>query len=106
MNARQYRDACTKLGMSLNKATKFLGVGLSTSHRWANEGCPTSISILLRLMIALDGGAADPTRTSRRKLHGDDQKTAHRCARKNPYAMSMLSNNAPPDSCPYPFMTQ
>jgi hypothetical protein len=40
--------------MSLNKAAKFLGVGLSTSHRWANEGCPTSISILLRLMIALD----------------------------------------------------
>jgi hypothetical protein len=51
-------------------------------------------------------GAANPTRTSRRKLDRDDQKTAHRCTRKNPYAMSMLSNNAPPDSCPYPFMTQ
>jgi hypothetical protein len=51
-------------------------------------------------------GAADPTRTSRRKLDRYDQKTAHRCARKSPYAMSMLSNNAPPDSCPYPFMTQ
>jgi hypothetical protein len=51
-------------------------------------------------------GAADPTRTSRRKLDRDDQKTAHSRPRKNPYAMSMLSDNAPPHSCPYPFMTQ
>jgi SRSO17 transposase len=51
-------------------------------------------------------GAADPTRTSRRKLDRDDQKSAHSRPRKNPYAMSMLSDNAPPDSCPYPFMTQ
>ena len=40
-------------------------------------------------------GAADPTRTARRKLDRDDQKKSHRSARKNPYAMSMLSNNAP-----------
>ena len=51
-------------------------------------------------------GAAHPTRATRRKLDRDDPKTAHRRARKNPYAMSMLSNNAPPDSYPYPFMTQ
>ncbi len=51
-------------------------------------------------------GAADPTRTARRKLDRNDQKTSHRRARKNPYAMSMLSNNAPSDSCPNPFMTQ
>jgi SRSO17 transposase len=44
-------------------------------------------------------GAADPTRTSRLKFDRDDPKTAHRCARKNPNAMSMLSNNAPPNSC-------
>jgi len=51
-------------------------------------------------------GAADPTRTARRKLDRDDQKTSHRRTRKNTYAMSMLSNNAPPDSRPYSFMTQ
>ncbi len=51
-------------------------------------------------------GAADATRTARRKLDRNDQKTSHRRARKNPYAMSMLSNNAPSDSCPCPFMTQ
>src|SRR5271166_4818069 len=51
-------------------------------------------------------GAADPTRTSHRKLDRDDQKTSHRRACQDPYAMSMLSNNARPDSSPNPFMTQ
>jgi SRSO17 transposase len=51
-------------------------------------------------------GAADPPRTSRRKLDRDDQKTSHRRACQDPHAMSMLSNNARPDSSPYPFMTQ
>ena len=40
-------------------------------------------------------GAADPSRTPRRKLDRDDQKTPHRRARKIPRAMSMLSVDAP-----------
>ena len=39
-------------------------------------------------------GAADPSRTPRRKLDRDDQKTPHRRARKIPRAMSMLSVDA------------
>jgi transposase len=74
MNAQQYRDACTKLGMSLNKAAKFLGVGLSTSHRWANEGCPE----------------APKTRTSHPKLDRNHAATTHDCARTSPLTMSML----------------
>ena len=51
-------------------------------------------------------GATNSTRTSRRKLDRDDQKTTHRRTRKKSNAMSMLSNVAPPDSYAYPFMTQ
>ena len=51
-------------------------------------------------------GAADPTRTSRPELDRDYEKTAHSRARKNLDTMSMLSNNAPTQSCSYQFMTQ
>ena len=51
-------------------------------------------------------GAADPSRTPRRKLDRDDQKTPHRRARKIPRAMSMLSVDAPTTCNPIAFMTQ
>ena len=49
-------------------------------------------------------GAADPSRTPRRKLDRDDQKTPHRRARKIPRAMSMLSVDAPTACNPIAFM--
>ena len=51
-------------------------------------------------------GAADPSRTPRRKLDRDDQKTPHRRARKIPRAMSMLSVDATTTCNPIAFMTQ
>jgi len=51
-------------------------------------------------------GAANPSRTPRRKLDRDDQKTPHRRARKIPRAMSMLSVAAPTTCNPIAFVTQ
>ena len=51
-------------------------------------------------------GAADPSRTPRRKLDRDDQKTPHRRARKIPRARSMLSVGATTTCNPIAFMTQ
>ena len=55
-------------------------------------------------MMAAQG--VDPSRTPRRKLDRDDQKTPHRRARKIPRAMSMLSVAAPTTCNPIAFMTQ
>jgi hypothetical protein len=53
MNANEFRDSIAKLGLSINGAGRFFEVGQATAHRWAKEGTPPAVSMMLKLMIAL-----------------------------------------------------
>jgi hypothetical protein len=60
MTGSEYRAAVKQLFASdrsddhgINAAGRFFEVGISTAHRWANEGCPPAISMWLRFMLAL-----------------------------------------------------
>ena len=53
MTGPTFRAAITKLGMSLNEAGRFLRVGQATAHRWAKDGTPTAVGMLLTLMLEL-----------------------------------------------------
>lgn len=55
MTSDQYRDAIKTLGLSQGAAGAFLGVNAVSSRRWATGKAPIpeSVSILLRLMLAL-----------------------------------------------------
>lgn len=55
MTHTQYRAAIARLGLTQERAAVFLGVGLKTSQRWANEKSriPEAVAKLLRLMIRL-----------------------------------------------------
>ncbi len=55
MTANQYRAAMDKLGLSQAGAAEFLGIGIRTSHGYANgEAIPEPIAKLLRLMVRLE----------------------------------------------------
>jgi hypothetical protein len=55
MDADEYRRALESLGLKQtgeNGAGVFLGVDDRTSRRWATDGPPRAVAMLLRLMIA------------------------------------------------------
>lgn len=55
MTANQYRTALEKMGLSQEAAAEFLGIGLRTSHGYANGApIPEPIAKLLRLMVRLE----------------------------------------------------
>lgn len=51
MTAKQYRAAIEQLGLSQRSAARFLRIDERTSRRWAAEGAPPHVGLLLRLMI-------------------------------------------------------
>jgi len=53
MNAKQYRDALEKRGMSQLAAGELFGVGARASRRWALDEArvPAAVAMLLRLML-------------------------------------------------------
>jgi hypothetical protein len=60
MTGPEYRTAVKKLfasnradDLGISSAGRFFGIGQATANRWANDGPPTSVSILLQLMRAL-----------------------------------------------------
>jgi hypothetical protein len=53
MTGPDYRIAIAKLGMSQRRAARFFEAGRTTGFRWAEEGPPAAVSMLLRLMIVL-----------------------------------------------------
>ena len=55
MTANQYRAAIKSLGLSQEKAGRFLGVSLRASQGWAlgENPVPVAVAKLLRLMIRL-----------------------------------------------------
>jgi DNA-binding XRE family transcriptional regulator len=54
MTAKQYRAALAALGLTQVEAAKFLGVGVRTTHGYANDRpIPLAIAKLLRLMVRL-----------------------------------------------------
>ena len=54
MTGDAYREAIKALGLSVNAAGRFFGVGHSTAHRWTVDGTPVPVELLIRLMLALD----------------------------------------------------
>lgn len=54
MTAKQYRDAIKSLGLTQGEAAKWMGIGIRTSHGYANgELIPEAVAKLLRLCIKL-----------------------------------------------------
>jgi excinuclease UvrABC nuclease subunit len=54
MNAKEYSAAIKQMGLSQVKAAKWLGIGIRTSHGYANgELIPEYIAKLLRLCVKL-----------------------------------------------------
>lgn len=53
MNANDYRAAIKHLGMSQRRAARFFEAGPATGSRWAKDGPPAAIAMMLNLMIAL-----------------------------------------------------
>jgi hypothetical protein len=55
MDAGQYRTAIKALGLNQTAAARFLGVGLSTSQRYAEgkTAVPQQIALLLSVMLHL-----------------------------------------------------
>jgi hypothetical protein len=53
MNAKQYRQALERIGLTQLAAGDLLGVGARTSRRWALDEAriPTPVAILLRLLL-------------------------------------------------------
>ena len=55
MTANQYRAALSALGLSQAGAADFLGIGIRTSHGYANgEPIPEPTAKLFRLMVRLN----------------------------------------------------
>lgn len=50
MTAKQYRAAIAKLGLSQRAAAKFFGVNERTSRRWAKDGAPSVVEMLLQIL--------------------------------------------------------
>ena len=55
MTANQYRAAIKSLGLSQERAGRFLGVSLRASQAWAlgENPVPVAVAKLLRLMVRL-----------------------------------------------------
>lgn len=53
MNATEYRASIKKLGMSQRRAARFFEAGPATAVRWAKDGPPPAIGMMLTLMLAL-----------------------------------------------------
>jgi hypothetical protein len=55
MSAKQYRDACTKLGISIYASAKVLGISLSSAQRYAkgSHEIPDTVARLLRALVRL-----------------------------------------------------
>jgi len=53
MNAQDYRIAIAKLGMSQRRAARFFEAGQAAGPRWAKDGPPAAVAMMLKLMIAL-----------------------------------------------------
>jgi hypothetical protein len=54
MSAKEYSAAIKRLGFSQVKAAKWLGIGIRTSHSYANgELIPEAVAMLLRLCVKL-----------------------------------------------------
>jgi len=60
MDANEYREAISKLGLSQVKAGVFLGANPRTSRRWARSGPPDSVGVALAAMILLKDTGVDP----------------------------------------------
>lgn len=53
MDAKQYRAAIERLGMTQGRAAEFLGISPRTGQRYATEGgIPVAVDMLLTLMIS------------------------------------------------------
>lgn len=55
MDSDEYRRALAALGLNQTGATgadQFLGVSERTARRWAVDGPPLAVAMLLRLMVA------------------------------------------------------
>jgi hypothetical protein len=54
MTAKQYRAALSALGLTQAEAAAFLGIGVRTSHGYANgDEIPLLVAKMLRLMVRL-----------------------------------------------------
>lgn len=54
MTSKQYRAALSALGLTQAEAAEFLGIGVRTSHGYANgDEIPEAYAKLLRLMVRL-----------------------------------------------------
>lgn len=51
MTPTEYREALEQLGLSIVGAGPVIGVDRRTSQRYAAEGAPETVAILLRLML-------------------------------------------------------
>jgi transcriptional regulator with XRE-family HTH domain len=49
MTPDQYRDALKALGLTQNEAGRLFGVHAGSGRRWASEGPPEAVAMLLRI---------------------------------------------------------
>jgi DNA-binding transcriptional regulator YiaG len=56
MTAAQYKETLDKLRLSQSEAARFLGVAVSTSHRWAKGTAPVPKAVALCLRFMTEEG--------------------------------------------------